>query len=373
MPGVPAPGASGDTLTRHRKGLPALTGVRFFAAFYVVLFHSSSWLESRFHVPVPLKIFFGNGYLAVAFFFVLSGFILAYTYDGQIAGPSHRLRFWQARFARIYPVYFLSLALAYYFERALSLPAKFAVLAMVQAWNPLKAEFAGAWNYPAWSLSVEAFFYLLFPFVLPWLSGRSKSALAVLLGALLAASALLQTPIQGLGLWHPSPRLPLLALPIIRLPEFLAGVILGLWLLRRRPPLPSPARWIRVTLAAAATLFLLSVPIGGWVSLVILPFALLIYELAASANWLGRFFSTKSMVLLGGASYSVYLLQYPARSWVRVIFSVGPSALVSLGAPLMPVILVLVSIAVFLFWEEPMRHAIRRWFARPRTVPQESV
>jgi peptidoglycan/LPS O-acetylase OafA/YrhL len=99
--------------------LPALTGVRFFADFFVVLSHSLPWVAMRFRIPWPAKIFLSNGYLAVAMFFLLSGFILAYTYDGQIAGSRNRARFWEARFARIYPVYLLSLVLAYRFERGL--------------------------------------------------------------------------------------------------------------------------------------------------------------------------------------------------------------------------------------------------------------
>jgi peptidoglycan/LPS O-acetylase OafA/YrhL len=111
----------------RRTALPALTGVRFFAAFYVVLSHSLPWVATRFRIPWPAKIFLSNGYLAVAMFFLLSGFILAYTYDGQITGSRNRARFWEARFARIYPVYLLSLVLAYWFERGLHVKTQIAV------------------------------------------------------------------------------------------------------------------------------------------------------------------------------------------------------------------------------------------------------
>jgi peptidoglycan/LPS O-acetylase OafA/YrhL len=80
----------------------------------------------------------------VNLFFILSGFILAYTYDGQIEGKTNRLHFWEARFARIYPVYFLSLVLAFWFERGLSFGARTAVLLMVQAWNPRTPELTGS-------------------------------------------------------------------------------------------------------------------------------------------------------------------------------------------------------------------------------------
>jgi peptidoglycan/LPS O-acetylase OafA/YrhL len=362
-----AAGTAGDALTKHRRSLPALTGIRFFAAFYVVLFHSLPWALKHYALPQPVQTFFGNGYLAVALFFVLSGFILAYTYEGQLTGNAQRLHFWQARFARIYPVYFLSLVLAYYFQRSLPVASKVAVLAMVQAWNPLKPSLAGAWNYPAWSLSVEAFFYLVFPFVLPWLSRRSSRVLALLLAVFLTACVFLRTPVQGLGDWDHSRSSSFMPLPVVRLPEFLAGMILGLWLLRQ--PQPSSARGghpIRVALAVVAALALLSAPIGSWVSLTILPFAVLVYELAARRSWLARILSTRTIVLLGSASYCVYLLQYPVRSWVRVTFSLAPSPYQAPGAPLTPLILIGFSVLVYLCWEEPSRQALRRWFSRLR-------
>jgi len=362
-----AGGFPSDALTKHRRSLPALTGIRFFAAFYVVLFHGLPWALQRYDLPQPVQTFFSNGYLAVSLFFLLSGFILAYTYEGQIAGKVQRLHFWQARFARMYPVYFLSLLLAYCFERNLPLTTQAAVLAMVQAWNPWRPDMAGVWNYPAWSLSVEVFFYLVFPFALPWMARRRSRELAILLVVFLAACALLRTPIQGFGDWARSSSSPAAPLLLLRLPEFLVGMILGIRLLRQEQPSShGNSKAIRVALAVVAAVVLLSAPIGSWVSLVILPFALLVYELAARRSWLARVLSSKMMVLLGSASYCVYLLQYPVRSWVRMIFSVVPASYAALGAPLTPLILVAVSLLVYRFWEEPSRRALRRWFSRTR-------
>jgi peptidoglycan/LPS O-acetylase OafA/YrhL len=73
--------------------------------------------------------------MAVALYFLLSGFILVYTYEEQIAGARNRKHFWEARFARIYPVYLFSLVPAYYFELRLNIKTQVAVLTMVQAWD----------------------------------------------------------------------------------------------------------------------------------------------------------------------------------------------------------------------------------------------
>src|SRR5690348_9842412 len=98
--------------TRAQGHLNALTGLRFFAAFYVVIFHFG-----KYHLASAPHWLFNigrSGYIAVGLFFVLSGFVLTYTYLGG-AAPWTRLdkrTFWVARLARIYPLYVLSLAMA---------------------------------------------------------------------------------------------------------------------------------------------------------------------------------------------------------------------------------------------------------------------
>jgi peptidoglycan/LPS O-acetylase OafA/YrhL len=351
-------------LTRHRRTLPALTGVRFLAAFYVVLFHGLPWLRQKFTLPQALQTFLGNGYLAVNLFFILSGFILAYTYEGQIDGKANRLHFWEARFARIYPVYFLSLILAFWFERGLSFGSRVAVLGMVQAWNPRTPGLAGAWNYPAWTLSVEAFFYLCFPFLLPWMSRRSPRILFWIIVLLLVVCVIVHTPVQGLGdLDRSSILIKVVPLPLLRIPEFLLGMVIGVKLLRNEAAGQNSGSDPRVYLAALSSLVILSLPLGVWVSIVVIPFAILVYELAVGNSFLAKLLSTPFMIVLGSASYAVYLLQFPIRSWIRVIFSRFPEKLAHLGTPLTPLILVLFSILVFKFWEEPCRRALRSWFA----------
>ena len=159
---------------------------------------------------------------------------------------------------------------------------------------------------------------------------------------------------------------------IHRIPEFLVGMALGQFFLRSRPA----HRPLRVYVCLATTLLLLSSPIGFWVSVVIVPFALLTYDLAYSQDPVARLLSTRIMLLLGGASYGIYLLQYPVRAWMRVLFSMAPANLWTLGQILTPIILILFSIVVFRFWEERWRRALRRWFARadsgsmPRGIAQ---
>src|SRR5882724_11283732 len=150
-------------LDTPRQRLPALHVVLFhFLAFKIV--SSEGWLGQISSI----------GYVGVSFFFVLSGFILVFTYAGR---DTPARDFWRARFARIYPAFAFSLLLTgpFFFFAALMLNVPFfawfsthlklvvlLVPLLLQAWVPLASL---AWNSVAWSLSDEAFFYLLFPFL----------------------------------------------------------------------------------------------------------------------------------------------------------------------------------------------------------------
>src|ERR1700752_2045485 len=89
--------------------LDALTGLRCFAAVNIVLFHFSNpnWFG-------PLAPVLNAGYASVRFFILLSRFVLGYNYNAKArAGELHTLRFYEARFTRLYPIYLLSLILAF--------------------------------------------------------------------------------------------------------------------------------------------------------------------------------------------------------------------------------------------------------------------
>ena len=94
------------------RQLKPLTGLRFLAALLVVVHHFGPYiLTSPVSDPLrTLKVVERNiiftGMIGVDLFFVLSGFILAYTYlDGRGRLRGTRGQFWIARIARIYPIY----------------------------------------------------------------------------------------------------------------------------------------------------------------------------------------------------------------------------------------------------------------------------
>jgi peptidoglycan/LPS O-acetylase OafA/YrhL len=149
--------------------LDALTGLRCFAAVNIVLFHFSNPQWFGWLAPVV-----DAGYVSVSYFILLSGFVLAYNYSGRArAGELDKVRFWKARFTRIYPIYLLSLLMAWN-----QLPKEYGshthamywtgialTPLLLQGWIPAIATFL---NTPAWTMSAEAFYYFIFPWLARW-------------------------------------------------------------------------------------------------------------------------------------------------------------------------------------------------------------
>jgi len=360
MPDIPQ-------LTRHRPALHALTGIRFFAASYVVLLHTRLAEGLRLHGFSLVSNFFANGFLAVPLFFLLSGWILAYTYRGQIETSSDRVHFWEARFARIWPAYAFSLLLSSLVMRDLPTPGlRVATLLMVQAWNPLHPEYSLAWNLVCWTISVEAFFYICFPWVQTQMERQSPRALRMYAAVFVMAGVAAHTAVKTLGDVSYGGGFRYLPLPLIHLPEFLAGVAAGNLFLASAPHEPAAIarRGIFTWLGLAASLASLSLFRGDWRGTCLIGFALLLYGLASERTWLARLLGSKPLLLGGAISYSIYLLQTPVRFFVRREFKRhhGGDGLLSMLTVL--ALLLLVSLATYFFIEKPARRFLRARFAR---------
>lgn len=359
-------------LTAHRKSLDALTGIRFFAAFYVVLFHTRIASTFAEHGHQAAGNFFSNGFLAVPLFFLLSGFILAYTYKGQIEKPGDHRRFWEARFARIWPVYAVSLFSAS--ATTFTLPpfgTAIATLFMVQAWNPFDLGMAGAWNFVCWTLSVEALFYLCFPWVQTWIEDRPLKTQLIGIGLMLLICVSINSGSRSLGSHSPY-LFSSVPLPLLHLPEFFTGVGLGNYfsgLFKQTKSASSgartlPGRGIWTYLSVLVTIGLLCRGASPWTSLIVVAFAALIFGLAAERTLLSRFLSTPIMLLGGGISYSMYLMQVPVKILVLLLADRlhYQSQALRMGATG----ILLITISLILFWavENPARRLLRTGFAR---------
>jgi peptidoglycan/LPS O-acetylase OafA/YrhL len=323
--------------------IPALTGLRFFAAMAVLLFHYGAGFSAGI-LPAPVTKLLHNGYLGVSVFFVLSGFILTYTYQNDPMDRRFVARFLFARFARIYPVYLLALIVAIPNVPRTSLDVGL-VLTMVQSWTPPSSLTGYLWVTQAWTLSVELFFYLMFPVIL--LVARQMNVAAIMFLAIVCAALII---ILGIPSISPgTERIPFVAsdvilLPVFRSVEFLYGVLLcRLMVFYRLDTGP--------IFGAALLIAMILVMCFAWdvhsVAVFTILAGVLIVHLAAGTGFVVQAFSTSLMLLLGGASYALYLLQEPIRMLPLVAHPFD--RFVS------PIVTILSAITVFLFWEQPAR------------------
>ena len=311
-----------------RARLGALTTLRFFAALHVVLFHMKV-IGILSGGPWWYQSFASIGYVGVNFFFVLSGFILVYTYAGPALNPR---RFWQARFARVYPAYALSLIVAapffFFAVRHLDLPfflwskdhlaaACVLTIALLQAWVP---QAALTWNSVCWSLSVEAFFYSVFPLLLRCYKNLSLRKIQLgLIGCWLASLffsiAYVYLHPDGIDKIN-SPETNLLWKnvlsfnPLVRLPEFALGMLTCWFFLTAKNNRRLATPFVLSGLFGFAIVVALADRIPNSVlstGLLSPAFAAIIYGLALQPHW-ARFLETWWLVLLGNTSYSLYLL-----------------------------------------------------------------
>ena len=241
------------------------------------------------------------------------------------------------------------------------------VLLLVQAWHALNHEIAGYWNPVAWTLSVEAFFYLCFMPLLTVFGRRRSRWLALLLSVTLAMAIFCKTPeMQLFQLQYRGRAANSLPFAVLRLPEFISGVLLGL-LYNRKGSFGPRSLWTYIGLFGASLCLLL--PLHGWNSIVLLPTSMLIYGLATQSTMLSNALSSTLMTRLGEASYAIYLLQLGVQSLVyRFILKCSPGLLFYTDR-ISFVVLILASLLIYQLWEEPLRYRIRATFMGPREKP----
>jgi len=325
----------------------ALTSLRFFAAAHVVAYH---YARDSPALPAFVTSLLYAGPCSVGLFFVLSGFVLARRYCGGVPVRDYAV----ARIARIVPLYWLALVLAA--PLLLVTPHPVAALIMVptflQAWIPYTAL---AWNEPAWSLSAEMFFYAAFPMLLVWAQRQRtplRTATLVWMGTvfLLAAVMIWYRPARApFALIPDDPVLAtLLFNPVLMLPQFVFGVLLGVAPLRL-------ARWWAAAGVGALSLILagLSLPRVLMNGGALMPLFGLVIVAAAGIErgWL----TSRPLVLAGEASYGLYLLQVPLALWFSVVYAPPAQAFT-----LYFVVLVAASLMTHRLIERPLRQAIRR-------------
>ena len=353
--------------------LPALTSIRFLAAVCVALSHYTEL--GLLNLSPSFIRFVDGGRPAVSFFFVLSGFILTYTYAGALGNGGVR-RFYVARFARIYPTALLSLLIAsgvtvyllrgnhndllldwYALKSNIGLPlaASFVCQVLVLiAWFPF-ATINQPWNSPAWSISCEAFFYALFPMLIKRLTGKKLRTI----GWICVSAWILQ------GIWIfvvrryvPSNRggFIISQFPVTHLFEFVLGISTAIaFNVIRQAVVDRHRIGIFFICGALLGIGLLAgiQPIRPAYFLESPFFAILILGIAIIERPVVSILNRHWVILLGEASFSLYLIHVPLAHVATILGFDRTNGWIAL------LVVIGASIVVFKFFEEPSRKAIR--------------
>ena len=309
--------------------LRPLTSARGLAAWLVVLYHIRFSIAG---LPSAVLAVFAKGYLAVDFFFLLSGFVIWLSWAERLRDDDGReaRRFWWKRVARVVPLHLVMLAAAIALALLLVFtgrpnPAAFPFaelplhLLLLQNWGFTDAL---AWNTPAWSISAETGAYLLFPLFTRAIDWRRLSSVAVLGGV----AALLLT----LHFFMARAGAPTLGWEITRfglircLCEFGAGSgVAALWLRwRDRPLLPALA-----AMAVALVGFAASLTHALPETLAVPPaFAAALLALALTAGARGNPLDRAPLHYLGRISYATYLGHWLLFFTFKLAFVTDPHA-----------------------------------------------
>ena len=403
----------------RRPDVPALTGLRFLAAFSVLLAHGLSATLTNNEPPqgAVLWLMQASGF-GMTLFFVLSGFVIHYNYAGLVTDG--RLRgiaaFFWARFARLYPLFLLMMLVyvlvsqrhvAYWTGRPEQINAIFQALPYfllsIQSWiykliggGALIDAIRGG-SPPTWSISTEWFFYLAYPLI-AWFILRARAPAIILL--VIGIWCVVWTSFST-GLYDSAPQIDAWAVghfgpiaemqnhedsfvrwllyvsPYLRIGEFVLGAITAqLYIALQRHDVTRRENTLGGALFWAAALSVLlvtyleyspDVPMTIFrkmnMNFALAPsVALLIFCAARYRSAASRLLTSRPAIALGEASYSIYLVHSIVLiSAVKLTGSVvHGTAYNVLKLIVLMAIVVAISLLLYTYYEAPARQWLRR-------------
>lgn len=359
-------------IAARQEELASLTSARGIAAWMVVLYHVRAGMSGW--MPEPLIELFAKGYLAVDFFFILSGFVIYLSSHGAFEreGASAYRSFLIKRIARIYPLYLFILLGTIGFVLALNATGR---LAEGNPWSELPLHFLMlqnwgftadlTWNHPAWSISCEFAAYLLFPILVLVLPIRKLPRWAMPLAAL-AMLMITYALFRAGGMDTLGDKVTIYGLARC-LPEFAAGAILAAyWLSGPRHSLTQGA----ISLAISAAL------LAAWIwgpllETIAFPVAMLalIHGLAHLSGVVGNPLDSWPLHYLGEISYATYLCHFMMYVGFKLLFVSDRTAVSPALLGLFVALVLIASVALYHLIERPGQRLIReRFFRQPAPV-----
>lgn len=336
-----------------------IQGLRAIAVLGVILFHANrDWLP--------------GGFVGVDVFFVISGFLIAgMVLQKKSIGQFSFVDFYLARARRIAPAYFVMLAMVTFCAAILFIPKDFEIY-----WQSAKsAMYFGSNNYfssfgdyfapsshelpllHTWSLAIEMQFYVLLPALLVFLPEKLlKPIISTAIFALLIVGIVLVTNGDKKGAYFSL---------LVRVPEFLSGVLLALFVQKHGWGKRFTAYiFFKDVLAVLGLLLILSsfIFINEMLNfpgvLIAFPCVGAVFVIAGHGGRTTRILSSAPLVWIGGLSYSLYLWHWPVFAFARYInekYEIAPSVLLVLIS-----FVAILSYASLRWIETPFRR--RNWF-----------
>lgn len=382
------------TATAAVQQVHALTGVRIVAAMWVVLFHVRGNIAAEFPwLDAVIGPLLAHGELGVDLFFALSGYVLALNYGERMGIRLDRqatVKFWWARLARVWPAYAFMLVFTAIWHGILlarqsadpvavkdySIGSFLRQLTLVVQWTEPGFDRL-TWNGAAWSVSAEAFAYLLYP-IIALLIFRLNRAFSTRSLVVMAAVVLFPVVFFSyvLGLYGPW-------MWVLRiLCAFTAGALM-FYIVRRLPDtgrirmLASHLLVLAIVVLVAGCYFMHLTGRARYVGLLIPVLVMMVGTLGVADRHIARLLGTPALVIGGMASYSIYLVHMPLIEIFWKMQMTFPEALgtgtvgAKVGFALMPVVVSVLGYMLWRHFEEPARRKMR--VMSTQQIPERAV
>lgn len=355
-----------------------LTSLRFIAALFVFGHHLHFYKQLEEVKPI-YDVLFAHGYLGVPFFFILSGFILTYSYYEKFKDGLKLVfikDFYVARLARIYPLHLLTLLLTVplfftLIQDQLRLYTKlfFINASLFQGLFPDSKIFL-SFNAPAWSLSAELFFYLVFPFVFLIFNKLLSNVKTILLTYVVFvvvgfSIGFAFKNVLGTG-WL------FYYFPGMRMFDFFAGMLLGfLW---KKVTFDSLCfkKWTGYEILSVG-LFLITIYLSRfapatitWGIMYIPSISFVVWVFSFQRGFLSKVLSNKLLIFAGEISFSFYMLHW-------LILRYTEKTQLNLEYPILYSLAVLfltlaLSALTYKYFEVPTMKRVKKVFATKKRV-----
>lgn len=332
-----------------------ITFTRFIAAIAIVIYHYGGDF-SIYKIKYIVDIF-SKANIGVSYFFILSGFIMIIAYHSK--KKIDYLDFYKNRFARIYPLYVIGLLLFLIISHDFNVLTIIGYLLGFQSWFPGRALVL---NFPGWSISVEFFFYLVFPVLYNYVYSRQKKYTWVVVIAIWIITQVFSNYFMHSGLYEGRDSKShdfISYFPLLHINEFLVGNLAGLFFVKNYKP--KNYDWAIISVFMLIILSLLFIPLYFHDGLMAVFFVPLIVLISMNNGYLTKLFSWKLLEFLGEISYAIYIIHIPVLFIFRSVLEENKWIFsINMVFGMYIFILIVISSILYYFIEKPVRDSLKK-------------